>query len=85
MYASPWSPPAWMKQPTWEDKKGAEHAEKMTYSTQPSCLREGTGATSRYAKAWALYFSKFIEACTYIAYLFAAPWGDFFILVVSCR
>jgi hypothetical protein len=66
MYASPWSPPAWMKQPTWEDKEGAEHAKKMTYSTTPSCLREGTAKKSQYAKAWALYFSKFIEACKYM-------------------
>lgn len=63
MYASPWSPPAWMKQPTWEDKEGATHAAKMTYSTQPTCLREGVGKSSKYAKAWALYFSKFVEAC----------------------
>eukprot|EP00934_Nitzschia_sp_Nitz4_P004356 Nitzschia sp. Nitz4//scaffold202_size38995//36079//38899//NITZ4_007638-RA/size38995-augustus-gene-0.53-mRNA-1//1//CDS//3329541402//4346//frame0 len=62
MYASPWSPPSWMKNPTWEDKPGAKHASKMTFSTQPSCLREGTSAKSRYAKAWALYFSKFIGA-----------------------
>jgi glucosylceramidase len=65
MYASPWSPPAWMKQPNWRDKKGAIHAENMTGSTEPSCLREGTQANSRYAKAWALYFSKFITACKY--------------------
>ena len=64
MYASPWSPPSWMKQPTWEDSPDAEHASKMTFSTQPSCLREGTTKHSRYAKAWALYFSKFIDACT---------------------
>ena len=64
-YASPWSPPAWMKQPNWRDKEGAIHAENMTGSTEPSCLREGTQATSRYAKAWALYFSKFITACKY--------------------
>ena len=63
MYASPWSPPAWMKQPTWEDLEQAEHASKMTFSAQPSCLREGTGKHSKYAKAWALYFSKFIQAC----------------------
>lgn len=62
MYASPWSPPSWMKQPTWEDSPDAEHASKMTFSTQPSCLREGTTKHSRYAKAWALYFSKFIDA-----------------------
>lgn len=65
MYSSPWSPPAWMKSPTWEDSQGVEHASNMTYSAQPSCLREGTGKHSRYAKAWALYFSKFITACKY--------------------
>ncbi|KAL3936239.1 MAG: hypothetical protein SGBAC_008397 [Bacillariaceae sp.] len=62
MYASPWSPPAWMKNPTWEDPENATHAAGMTFSTTPSCLREGTGKDSRYAKAWALYFSKFITA-----------------------
>lgn len=62
MYASPWSPPSWMKNPTWEDKTGAKHAHKMTFSTVPSCLREGTDQSSKYAKAWALYFSKFIQA-----------------------
>jgi glucosylceramidase len=65
MFASPWSPPSWMKA-VWseEDKKaGLKHASGMTGSTQPSCLREGTGKDSRYAKAWALYFSKFITAC----------------------
>jgi glucosylceramidase len=65
MYASPWSPPGWMKNPTWFDSKNAEHAMGMEGSTQPSCLREGTGKGSRYAKAWALYFSKFISACKY--------------------
>jgi glucosylceramidase len=62
LYASPWSPPAWMKSPTWEDPEGAEHASKMTYSAQPVCLREGVGPDSRYARAWALYFSKFLTA-----------------------
>lgn len=62
LYASPWSPPAWMKLPTWEDPKGAEHASKMTYSAQPVCLRDGVGPDSRYARAWALYFSKFLTA-----------------------
>jgi len=62
MYASPWSPPGWMKNPTWEDEPGAQYAHKMTFSTQPSCLRQGTAKHSLYAKAWALYFSKFIEA-----------------------
>ncbi|CAJ1946768.1 unnamed protein product [Cylindrotheca closterium] len=61
MYASPWSPPAWMKNPIYDvDPENATHAAGMTGSTTPSCLREGTGKDSRYAKAWALYFSKFI-------------------------
>ena len=62
LYASPWSPPSWMKKPTWEDAKNATHASKMTYSKEPNCLREGVGPDSRYAKAWALYFSKFLTA-----------------------
>mmetsp|Transcript_12085 Transcript_12085/g.33429 ORF Transcript_12085/g.33429 Transcript_12085/m.33429 type:complete len:863 (+) Transcript_12085:200-2788(+) len=62
LYASPWSPPAWMKNPTWEDKEGATHAEKMTFSTLPTCLRDGVGKESPYAAAWALYFSKYISA-----------------------
>ena len=62
MYASPWSPPGWMKNPTWQDEPGATYAHQMTFSTVPSCLRDGTAKKSRYAKAWALYFSKFIEA-----------------------
>lgn len=63
--ASPWSPPTWMKKPTPDDKKGAIHAANMTNSAIPNCLREGVGPESRYAKAWALYFSKFISACEY--------------------
>lgn len=66
LFASPWSPPSWMKAP-WSDmdvKDGKAHATGMTGSEQPSCLRDGTGKGSRYAKAWALYFSKFITACT---------------------
>lgn len=64
MFASPWSPPSWMKAPhSWKDKDaGVVHASGMTGSAQPSCLREGTGKDSKYAKAWALYFSKFISA-----------------------
>jgi hypothetical protein len=65
LFASPWSPPSWMKVP-WSEKDieaGKTHATGMTGSKQPSCLREGTGKDSRYAKAWALYFSKFITAC----------------------
>ena len=61
--ASPWSPPAWMKKPTWKDPPGSLHAVNMTGSAEPNCLREGTGPESRYAKAWALYFTKFISAC----------------------
>jgi hypothetical protein len=73
-YASPWSPPAWMKAPRPEDEKGAIHADGMTGSAQPSCLRDGTGPGSKYADAWALYFSKFITACKIYelgAYLFS--------------
>jgi Glycosyl hydrolase family 30 TIM-barrel domain len=65
LFASPWSPPSWMKA-AWSREDigtGKTHATGMTGSTQPSCLREGTGKDSRYAKAWALYFSKFITAC----------------------
>lgn len=64
MYASPWSPPSWMKNVSSDEdqKAGLEHASGMTGSAQPSCLREGTGKHSRYAKAWALYMSKFISA-----------------------
>jgi len=63
--ASPWSPPAWMKKPTWWELKhnpGAVHSSGMTGSAEPNCLREGTGPDSRYAAAWALYFSKFVNA-----------------------
>ena len=62
LYASPWSPPSWMKKPTWQDEKNATHAAKMTYSAQPSCLRDGVGPDSKYAAAWALYFSKYLTA-----------------------
>ena len=62
LYASPWSPPSWMKKPTWEDPEGALYAAKMTYSGFPNCLRDGVGPKSKYAKAWALYFSKFLTA-----------------------
>eukprot|EP00979_Chaetoceros_neogracilis_P000737 scaffold164_cov266-Chaetoceros_neogracile.AAC.24 len=60
--ASPWSPPAWMKKPTYKDPPGSTHAVNMTGSAEPNCLREGTGPESRYAKSWALYFSKFLSA-----------------------
>ncbi|KAL7539273.1 hypothetical protein ACHAXR_009163 [Thalassiosira sp. AJA248-18] len=60
--ASPWSPPPWMKAPTYNDVKGALHAENMTGSAQPVCIRDGVGSDSKYAKSWALFFSKFISA-----------------------
>jgi glucosylceramidase len=63
IYASPWSPPSWMKAPTPDDPPGAVHAEGMTNSAQPTCLRDGVGPDSKYAEAWALYFSKFLTAC----------------------
>jgi len=64
MFASPWSPPSWMKKASSSKDKEAslEHASDMTGSAQQSCLREGTGKDSKYAKAWALYISKFISA-----------------------
>ena len=62
LYASPWSPPAWMKAPTPDDDPDAVHAENMTNSAQPVCLRDGVGEDSKYAKAWALYFTKFLES-----------------------
>jgi len=64
MFASPWSPPSWMKSPSsWKDKEaGLQHASGMTGSAQPSCLRDGTGKNSTYARSWALYISKFIAA-----------------------
>uniref|UniRef100_A0A7S3QAP9 Glycosyl hydrolase family 30 TIM-barrel domain-containing protein n=1 Tax=Chaetoceros debilis TaxID=122233 RepID=A0A7S3QAP9_9STRA len=62
LFASPWSPPAWMKKPTQKDAWDAVHAVNMTNSPEPNCLREGTGPDSRYAKSWALYFSKFVSA-----------------------
>ncbi|KAG7366967.1 O-glycosyl hydrolase family protein [Nitzschia inconspicua] len=68
LFASPWSPPSWMKAPWSEEDIEARktYASGMTGSLQPSCLREGTVKGSRYAKAWALYFSKFISA--YLSY-----------------
>lgn len=63
LYASPWSPPKWMKAPSPDDDPNAEHSESMLNSAAPTCIREGTGKESKYAKAWALYFSKFISAC----------------------
>ena len=61
--ASPWSPPPWMKAPTKGDVAGALHAENMTGSFEPVCIRDGVGRNSKYAKSWALFFSKFISAC----------------------
>jgi O-glycosyl hydrolase len=60
--ASPWSPPSWMKRPTWEDMKNATYASKMTYSAQPNCLRDGVHSKSKYAKVWAQYISKYISS-----------------------
>jgi O-glycosyl hydrolase len=86
LIASPWSPPAWMKRPTWEDTNLAKHAAKMTYSAQPNCLRDGVGPKSTYAKVWAQYVSKYItsyQTLTNISFWavtvqnepeFAAPW-----------
>lgn len=64
LYASPWSPPAWMKSASRKEAKhGATHAKTMLGSNQPTCLKEGTKPESPYARAWALYFSKFLTAC----------------------
>lgn len=60
--ASPWSPPSWMKAPTQDDVEGALHAENMTGSALPVCLRDGVGMDSKYAASWALFFDKFITA-----------------------
>ena len=70
---SPWSPPAWMKKPTLRDAEGSVHSASMTGSVEPNCLREGTGPDSRYAAAWALYFSKFLTACKYKYILLLYP------------
>jgi glucosylceramidase len=62
--ASPWSPPSWMKTPTFADVPGAVHAMNMTGSySEHVCIRDGVGENSAYARSWALYFSKFISAC----------------------
>lgn len=65
LFASPWSPPSWMKAPTPTDTEDALHAENMTGSAQPICLRDysmnETAGTNPYATAWALYFSKFLD------------------------
>lgn len=86
LFASPWSPPAWMKRPTWQDSKNATHATSMMYSAQPNCLRDGVGPDSLYAATWARYISKFVTALRETTGLrlwavtvqnepeFAAPW-----------
>ena len=66
LLASPWSPPAWMKAPRKKiDERNATHASNMTGSAQPVCLRDGVGKKSAYAKSWALFFSKWLDACEY--------------------
>ncbi len=54
-----------MKAPTErdEDRGFMTHAENMTGSALPVCIRDGVGKDSEYAKNWALYFSKFISGC----------------------
>jgi hypothetical protein len=61
---SPWSPPSWMKQSL--ESETTEHSFTMTGSSYPTCIRDGVGPESAYAKAWANYFGKFISACEYI-------------------
>jgi len=58
---SPWSPPAWLKASL--DSETTEHSETMTGSAYPTCIRDGVGPESAYAKTWANYFGKFITAC----------------------
>ncbi len=53
MFASPWSPPAWMKKPV---ELNGEMERSMLLSAKPTCLEDDMGTT------WALYFSKFISA-----------------------
>ena len=53
MFASPWSPPAWMKKPVFVN--GVMN-QSMVTSAQPYCLEHGMEG------AWAHYFSKFISA-----------------------
>lgn len=50
LFASPWSPPAWMKLP---DESGSQH---MTHSATPN------GLDPQFQRPWAKYFSKFIQA-----------------------
>jgi glucosylceramidase len=61
---SPWSPPPWMKQSL--ESETSAHSETMTGSAYPTCIRDGVGPKSDYAKAWAKYFGKFITACEYL-------------------
>lgn len=49
VFASPWSPPAWMKNPV-------DGKQSMTGSAKP------LGLNAQYQAAWAKYFSKFITA-----------------------
>ena len=49
LYASPWSPPAWMKTPV-------DGAQSMTLSAKPN------GLMASMQRTWANYFSKFITA-----------------------
>ena len=62
LVASPWSPPSWMKQPLPTDPFDASHAGTMERTVIPECLRDGAGAGSRYASAWARYIGEFISA-----------------------
>ena len=52
MFASPWSPPAWMKLPV----EGATPARSMLTSATPN------GLDPKHSRAWANYFSRFIAA-----------------------
>ena len=49
VYASPWSPPAWMKAPAWEQQS-------MLLSASPN------GLLPEMQRPWANYFSRFISA-----------------------
>ena len=86
LFASPWSPPAWMKAPrrVKDPMTGAwtgEYVQSMTLSHEPNGLRDDDETK----RSWALYFSKFLSA--YRAYgvelwavtvqnepEFSAPW-----------
>ena len=48
-----------MKEATEADKeRGFElHAENMTGSALPVCIRDGVGSDSKYAKSWALFLA----------------------------